>query len=82
KMSILGKVLSKVRAKSVSDEKFTVIIDGKEYDRCVICREPTDVLTSTPIDQRLYHVEGAGQLDKKCFDGLYLAASIPSMTMI
>ena len=81
-MSILRKILSKVRAKSVSGEKFTVIIDGKEYDRCVICREPTDVLTSTPIDQRLYYVEGAGQLDKKCFNELHLASSIPSVIQI
>lgn len=50
------------------DKKFepTVTINGKEYDVCVLCHEPTDVLTSTPIDQRINYVEGAGQLCDKC----------------
>lgn len=38
-----------------------------EYEKCIICRKQTKVLKSTPIKERKYYVEGAGQLCKECF---------------
>lgn len=38
-----------------------------EYEKCVICKKQTNVLKSTPVKDRKYYVEGAGQLCKECF---------------
>jgi len=36
------------------------------YDLCVQCRAKTHYLTTTPIQQRLGYIEGAGQLCQEC----------------
>ena len=39
----------------------------EKYEKCVICKKRTDVLKTTPIEERDYYVEGVGQLCKKCY---------------
>ena len=42
-----------------------------EKEICVLCGRVTDVDVSTPIDQRLHYVEGAGQLCPECDAKIY-----------
>ena len=41
-------------------------------DKCVLCGQETSYDFKTPIKQRKFYVEGAGQLCKRCFQELYL----------
>lgn len=38
---------------------------------CVSCGEGTNVSINTHVKDRNYHVEGAGQLHKECYEALY-----------
>ena len=38
-----------------------------DTDICILCRKDSGYLKSTPIDQRQYYIEGAGQLCRDCF---------------
>ena len=40
-------------------------------EKCVLCGQETAYDFKTPITQREFYVEGAGQLCRKCFQGLY-----------
>lgn len=40
-------------------------------DKCVICGQETAYDFKTPITQRAFYVEGAGQLCRGCFQKLY-----------
>lgn len=40
-------------------------------DKCVLCGQETAYDFKTPIMQREFYVEGAGQLCRKCFQELY-----------
>ena len=40
-------------------------------EKCVLCGQETACDFKTPITQREFYVEGAGQLCRKCFQGLY-----------
>lgn len=40
-------------------------------DKCVLCGQETAYDFKTPITQREFYVEGAGQLCRKCFQELY-----------
>lgn len=42
-----------------------------ETDKCVSCDEDTGVRKDMPVDVRLFYVEGAGQLCKKCWNKIY-----------
>ena len=44
---------------------------NQEKDRCVLCDEETEYTRNVPIDQRLYYVEGAGQLCGECYKKIY-----------
>jgi hypothetical protein len=44
---------------------------GNEYENCVVCRDETNVLKSTPIKDRRFYVECVGQLDEKCYNKVY-----------
>lgn len=39
----------------------------EEYEKCVMCGEQTNVLSSTPIEQRECFEVGCGQLCLNCF---------------
>jgi hypothetical protein len=41
------------------------------YETCVSCGEMVHVRKDTPIEQRFYYVEGAGQLCHDCYDYTY-----------
>jgi len=41
------------------------------YEHCVICFKRLRVKKETPIQQRRFYVEGAGQLCEKCFYRIY-----------
>ncbi len=42
------------------------------FERCVCgCGELTDVRKDAPVDERLYHVKGAGQLKPSCYKRIY-----------
>ena len=40
-------------------------------EKCVICGKETAYDFQTPISQRAFYMEGAGQLCRKCFCELY-----------
>lgn len=48
-----------------------VIIDGVSYDRRVSCKVRTKYPTATPIYERRFYIEGAGQLCETCFHRIY-----------
>ena len=40
-------------------------------EKCVVCTNDTPYTKETPIEQRYYYVEGAGQLCEHCYDQIY-----------
>ena len=42
-----------------------------EVDKCITCGADTPYTINTHIDMRLYYIEGAGQLCKKCFEEIH-----------
>ncbi len=53
------------------NDQTTAVIDGVSYDRCVRCRVRTKYPTATPIYERRFYIEGAGQLCETCFHRIY-----------
>lgn len=43
-----------------------------QKDKCVVCGASTDYSVETPIGERAYYIEGAGQLCQKCYYEIYL----------
>ncbi len=43
----------------------------QEKEKCVACNEETPVNKNDHVDSRLYYVEGAGQLCKKCWNEIW-----------
>ncbi len=39
---------------------------AEKYEKCVMCGKITDILKSVPINQRVFYVEGCGQLCESC----------------
>jgi hypothetical protein len=39
----------------------------EEYEKCIMCGEQTNVLSSTPIEQREFFEIGCGQLCLNCY---------------
>lgn len=42
-----------------------------EFEKCISCGDLTKVKKNSHIDERLYYISGAGQLDKKCHEKIY-----------
>ena len=40
-------------------------------DKCVMCEKETEYDIDEHIDNRLYYVEGAGQLCEECYNKIY-----------
>ena len=50
---------------------------------CIRCGRPTPYDIQTPITDRLYYIDGFGQLCEQCFSKLYgLAASTPTTSPV
>ena len=46
--------------------------ETEEFERCVCgCGELTNVRKNTPVDKRLYYVDGVGQLKPSCYERVY-----------
>ena len=43
-----------------------------EKEKCVVCSADTTYDFSTPISEREFYIEGAGQLCQKCYYDLYV----------
>lgn len=43
----------------------------QEFEQCVMCGELTNVLVSTPVEQREFYEEGCGQLCVDCYKKIY-----------
>jgi len=41
------------------------------HEECVSCNKMTEVLTTEPVYNRMYYVEGAGQLCGECYTKIY-----------
>jgi len=41
------------------------------YEQCISCKELTGIPKTLDIQQRLYYVQGAGQLCRDCWEALY-----------
>jgi hypothetical protein len=52
--------------KPKKNKRLTTIVDGVSYDNCVGCWKKTKYLTTTPISERRFYIEGAGQLCEAC----------------
>ena len=50
-------------------EKFVKL--GQEKEKCIICGAETIYSFDTPISQRKYYIEGAGQLCERCYYLIY-----------
>ncbi len=50
--------------------KEAVFVD-EPYEQCVMCKSQTEYSRSTPIGERQYYIEGAGQLCRKCYYKIY-----------
>ena len=50
---------------------YVVLVDGVYYDLCVFCKADTGVRTNHSVELRIYHVDGSGQLCKKCYHKIY-----------
>lgn len=59
------------KRRELFDRRPDEVIPKNKKERCVICGNTTPVDVSTHIDNRLYYVEGCGQLCKYCFDRTY-----------
>ena len=44
----------------------------KEFEKCDLCGELTDIPVDMPIQERKGYIEGAGQLCPKCYFELYV----------
>lgn len=48
-------------------------VDGETvWERCVLCGRQTEVLRESPIGERKYYVEAAGQLCEECYGRVYV----------
>ena len=54
------------RGTPMSDTKTNVHVEEK-YERCICCKEQTNVLRATPVDEREYFIHGCGQLCPSCY---------------
>ena len=41
------------------------------FERCVLCHKTTDVPVDLPIQQRVFYIEGGGQLCEDCYCEIY-----------
>ena len=48
-------------------------------EHCVRCGKDTEYDVNTPIEMRLYFIEGSGQLCPTCYQHLYCPTSQPQM---
>ena len=55
---------------NVADTQQSAVFDYME--KCVICGSETPYRVSTPINQREFYVEGAGQVCQKCYYECYI----------
>ena len=46
-------------------------LEPDSQERCVSCGRFTSYKRSTPISERKYYIEGAGQLCKRCYEKTY-----------
>ena len=52
-------------------------------EKCIRCNKPTPYDIHTPITNRLYYIDGSGQLCEQCFSQLYpTAASTPATSPV
>ena len=40
-------------------------------EKCVLCGKQLEVLTTTPIQERQFYIEGSGQLCKECYHEVF-----------
>lgn len=43
----------------------------KEYEKCILCSEETNIEKNKYVDARIGYLEGAGQMCNKCFLDYY-----------
>lgn len=60
--------------KALFDKKTNIPELSVEWakEKCVLCGQETAYDFKTPITQREFYMEGAGQLCRRCFRELYL----------
>ena len=46
-------------------------IRNKNMERCIICNANTNIPVTLDISERLYYIEGAGQMCRDCYDETY-----------
>ncbi|MBU0958767.1 MAG: hypothetical protein KKB31_02355 [Nanoarchaeota archaeon] len=49
----------------------TNVVSSADLEDCVLCHTQTSVLKQTPIQERRFYVEGAGQLCEGCYKETY-----------
>ena len=43
----------------------------KKNEKCILCKTPLKISKDLPVTQRLFYIDGAGQLCKTCYYNLY-----------
>lgn len=62
--------------KKSENQKETILIPSihtpsSEKDRCVLCWGETEYSKNTPVEDRQFYIEGAGQLCEECYRKYY-----------
>jgi hypothetical protein len=47
------------------------VINESDYERCILCENLTDIRKDKDINERLFYIEGLGQLCEICYKELY-----------
>ncbi|MBP3495165.1 MAG: hypothetical protein J6K52_03045 [Clostridia bacterium] len=52
--------------------KNILIVKEEKKEKCLVCGKETEYLISTPIQERLFYIEGAGQFCQACHYDIYI----------
>lgn len=47
------------------------VVPHKSLEECVLCHRVLEVAKSVDVSERVYYVDGAGQLCRECYSQLY-----------
>ena len=52
-------------------ERYEAMNNKSIFENCVLCNKELNIRKDLDINQRLYYIEGAGQLCKDCHESTY-----------
>ena len=76
-LSVLGMLIVMVSIYATIDnyfitkDRYEKMNNKSIFENCVLCNKELNIRKDLDINQRLYYIEGAGQLCKDCYDSTY-----------